>query len=122
MDDFRVIFRPGNYEASVAFYRESLGFALVDDWNEPDDRGTIVQAGGGWIELLEEPTLSPPGSFRVQIRVDDPDALATELRARGVAVDARDRPWGYREVVVRDPDGIEVIFYTVTDKEKAGHP
>ena len=44
--------------------------------------------------------------------VEDVDAVASGLRARGVPLLAEpaDRPWGHRTVHVADPDGFVVEF------------
>jgi len=44
------------------------------------------------------------------------DAVRTELEGRGV--DVRDGQWGYRLMVVADPDGNELYFPYPTEKAK----
>lgn len=123
--DFRVIFVARDYEATVRFYRDALEFPIVTSW-EHAPRGTIFSAGSGTIEVFapgeDQPGPSPSG-FRLLVRHADPDALCARLKDQGVetVVALVDRPWGYREFAVRDPNGIEFFFYTVTDPSKAGH-
>ena len=53
---FRFADFTGYYEETVAFYRDSLGMQAVDSWNRsPDDRGTLISAAAGIIEVLAVP-------------------------------------------------------------------
>jgi catechol 2,3-dioxygenase-like lactoylglutathione lyase family enzyme len=99
------------------WYRDALGFEVVDDAPMgPDMR---------WLQLgVPETTFTialvtwfdeaPPGSMRgLMFEVDDVDAMATDLHARGFlespAVD--EQPWG-RFVVISDPDSNSIILQT----------
>ena len=35
-----------NYKAMVAFYLDSLGMKVTEQWDEPDNRGTLLSFGG----------------------------------------------------------------------------
>jgi catechol 2,3-dioxygenase-like lactoylglutathione lyase family enzyme len=60
-------------------------------------------------ELIEPaPVADDRGArFMLTVWVDDVDALATELRGRGVEFlnGPQDRPWGVRTAAFADPDG-----------------
>ncbi len=50
---------------------------------------------------------------RLRVRVENPDALDAEYRARGVAIHAplRDTPWGTREFALYDLDRNALTFF-----------
>ena len=124
--DFRVIFVAADYSATVAFYKDTLELPVVTSWDDPPPAGTIFSSGTGTLEVIASvgaPTRHPPSGFRLLLRRTDPDEWCRRLSDKGVAITVPlvDRPWGYREFAVTDPNGIEVFFYTVTDPTRAGH-
>jgi len=124
--DLRVIFIARDYEETVAFYRDVLELPVLTSWNEPPAPGTIFSVGGATLEVLApslEEVRTDPSGFRLLLRCTDPDALCQRLQDKGagITVPLVDRPWGYREFAVRDPNGIQVFFYTMIDSTKAGH-
>ena len=123
--DFRVIFVANDYDATVHFYRDLLEFPVVSSWDHAP-QGTVLAASSGTIEVFapsEERPAATPSGFRLLVRHPDPDAWCERLRDKGVqmVVPPVDRVWGYREFAVRDPNGIDVFFYAVTDPSAAGH-
>lgn len=108
----RVLFRPADYQRSLAFYRDTLGLAIAREY----PGGTVFFAGQSLIELAGhgEPQ-GHAGSLWLQVR--DLYAVQTELRERGVTIarEARQEPWGLHEMRVTDPDGITLIFVQVPE-------
>ena len=45
--------------------------------------------------------------------VDDVDEAYKSLRAKGLkpSSEPKDRPWGNREFVIRDPDGYKLVIF-----------
>jgi lactoylglutathione lyase len=124
--DFRVVMTVERYDETVAFYRDTLRFPVVTAWEDEDPPGTLLRAGGGTVEISapgHRRSAQQPTGFSLMVRVPDPDALHERLRADGVEIVAgpRDRPWGYRDFEVADPNGVKVIFYAVVVPEAAGH-
>ena len=124
--DFRVIFMAGDYPATIAFYQDILELPVLTSWDDSTPAGTIFSAGPGTLEVLGsigDPPGQPPSGFRLLLRRPDPDQWCRRLSDKGVAITVPlvDRPWGYREFAVTDPNGIEVFIYTVTDPARAGH-
>lgn len=116
MSDFRVFFQPADFARSLAFYRDALGLAMVHSWDKgPADRGAVFALGAGRIEIVVHPPASPPpAGVGVYVEVPDVDAVHAAVRARGVAVT---RPlartsWGHRTFGVRDPDGLEILWFS----------
>jgi catechol 2,3-dioxygenase-like lactoylglutathione lyase family enzyme len=94
---------------SVAFYR-SLGLnQIVADegyarFELPDGDSTLSlesRSGGG------------PGGTVVYFECDDVDAVAAELKAKGVEFehDPVDQPYLWREALLRDPDGHLICLF-----------
>jgi catechol 2,3-dioxygenase-like lactoylglutathione lyase family enzyme len=115
----RMLFRPANYQRSLAFYRDQIGLAIARDYGA----GTVLYAGQSLIELAgygseERPGGPFPGALWLQVR--DLKATQAELESRGVAIarEARQEPWGLHEMHVTDPDGVTLIFVEVP----ADHP
>ena len=112
----RAILHVADVEASLRFYVERLGFTspwrydeggkasvaqverqgcafiLTDNWPEKIGKGLI------FISLNAEP----------EAQVAALDALRAEFEARGAAV--KEGSWGYRLLVVDDPDGNQLFF------------
>jgi catechol 2,3-dioxygenase-like lactoylglutathione lyase family enzyme len=110
-------------EASLRFYVNQLGFTspwryeeggkahvaqvdrqgcaliLADTWPEKIGNGLI------FISLNVEPQA---GETEAAALIAALDALRAELTAKGVAV--KDGSWGYRLLVVEDPDGNQLFF------------
>ncbi len=115
----RPIFNVTDMEASLRFYIDQLGFTspwwygengrthvaqvdrqgcaviLADTWPEKIGKGLL------FISLNVEPQTPEAGAAAL-------DALREELEARGVSV--REGAWGYRLLVVDDPDGNQLLF------------
>jgi uncharacterized glyoxalase superfamily protein PhnB len=110
-----------NYETMRKFYLDGLGMKIVEEWNEPDNRGTLLSFGGKAantvIEVIDLWQESVPGvkpvNVVLSIEVDKVDAWHDELIKRGILI-ARglvDNPWGHRSFGVDDPDGFRIWYY-----------
>lgn len=119
--EFRFIFRTKEYAASVDFYHDGLELPVVHSWERgPAQRGTVLQAASGLIEVLA----LAPGQERVSLQgaelayeVDDVDEWYRRVREKGLPIkgELADKPWGHRSFSVTDPDGIKVILYTIVN-------
>ena len=107
----RVLYRPVNYERSVAFYRDVLGLQVFREWAT----GTVFFLGGGLLELSRSAGPVTDDKLSLWLQVRDVDAEFARLSAAGVtAVEAPvDEPWGLREARVRDPDGLMLILVEI---------
>jgi catechol 2,3-dioxygenase-like lactoylglutathione lyase family enzyme len=110
----RMLLRPADYQRSLRFYRDEIGLAIAREYGA----GTVFFAGQALLELAgwSDPDHSRgpfPGALWLQVR--DIAATQTELEGRGVPIarEARQEPWGLREMHVTDPDGITLIFVEV---------
>ena len=128
MTEIRVLVGAVDFDRSSAFYRELLGFAVTEEWNDPDGRGTLFQAAsGGVIEVFEDsphhPFVSPAG-VKVAVEVADADALYERVVQKGVAIidPIAERPWGHRSFEIADPSGLHLVFFTSINAGEALDP
>lgn len=109
-----VIVYVSDLAASVAFYRDALGLE-----HRFTDAGYAEFATGPTrlalyerrrAEWLTGHPVAPGPAAEIVLVVDDVDAAAAAVRARGVALlrEPADRPWGHRTAHVADPDGFVV--------------
>ena len=121
----RPVLHVKDVEASVRFYVDRLGF--TSPWRFEEDgkifvaqverQGCAVILSSQWpqkvgkglvfISLNVEP--ETPEALTVAL-----DALRVELEAKGAPV--KDGSWGYRLLVVDDPDGNQLFFNYPADK------
>jgi catechol 2,3-dioxygenase-like lactoylglutathione lyase family enzyme len=115
-------------EESLTFYRDTLGFEVVNDVNSgghhwvtlgipaqpgieivlSDPHGGRPPADGDSLqELLVKGVLT-----NIVFRTDDVDATFEQVRASGAEVlqEPTDQPWGPRDCAFRDPSGNMVRF------------
>ena len=114
---------------SVGFYRDVLGFEMVDSSEEVDTpegrtfHWCWLQLGDVHLMLNtaydagERP--DEPDPARIEGHRDiglffdcpDPDAAAAHLRAHGLEIEGPDTaPYGMRQLWLRDPDGYVLCF------------
>jgi predicted enzyme related to lactoylglutathione lyase len=107
-----------NLDRAVAFWRDSLGFEC-EVYGDPADFATATRDDASvLLSLCAEPGAIVPNwkfvdkMWNVYIRVDDADAIYTELQERGAPIDYTiyDAPHGFREFGTQDPDGHDIAF------------
>jgi uncharacterized glyoxalase superfamily protein PhnB len=99
-----------------AFYLDYLGFRV--DWEHRFEAGLPlylqISRDGCTLHLTEHHGDCTPGAA-VRVHADDADVLCAELAAKayGFAQPAVERkPWGSRDLEVKDPFGNRLIFTT----------
>ena len=104
------------YDETLAFYAGLPGLALIEQWDEPGDKGAILGFAGGAEEaFLEIYAGLGPNDYRglsLQFRTDDADAFRAEIESKHGCEGPVDRPWGSRYLYLRDPNGIRIIVYS----------
>ncbi len=110
-------------ERSVRFYRDLLGFKLIEDFRfegasvyarlrAPGGDGTIAlhQAGPG-------ASLSSDG-VRLYFEIRELDDFCRKLQAKKFYITQLPRmmPWGWRHAYLNDPDGHEISLYWAGEK------
>ena len=115
----RAVLHVSNTEASLRFYVDGLGFTVPwrVDWNGRTHIAEVDRHGCALILSDQWPEKAGKGLMFISLNVEPSaheaevaavDALRAELEARGVAV--RDGHWGYKLLVVEDPDGNQLYF------------
>jgi catechol 2,3-dioxygenase-like lactoylglutathione lyase family enzyme len=116
-----VFVEPSSFDASLAFYRDALGWRERFAWGgDGQPRGACLDAEGGMSIVLAEPHAAADRSKShgingtrptLHLRVDDIDARYRELSGQGAALFAPETThWGTRWFVARDPDGNLIAF------------
>jgi catechol 2,3-dioxygenase-like lactoylglutathione lyase family enzyme len=121
----RVLLRPRDLEASLAFYEAALGLHRSREFGSAPNRGVVLFLGGGTeLELHEgggpDPDAASPSGVRLWLQVPDVDLAVAELAAAGVSAEElpEQKSWGLIEAVVLDPDGLPLVLVEVP----ADHP
>ena len=123
----RPILNVTDVEASLRFYMDRLGFTCP--WRyEEDGRAHVAQVdrqGCALILAKTWPDKVGKGLIFISLNVEPEtpanataalDALHVELEAKGVSV--KDGSWGYRLLVVDDPDGNQLLFNYPADNAR----
>ena len=113
----RVLLRPTDFERSFRFYAESLGLHLYREWGRGSTRGVVFFLGGGFLELSGSSRTGASESIGLWLQVPDVDAVGRELEEAGVDIIEfpADKPWGLREMHIRDPDGLRIVIVEVPE-------
>src|SRR5216110_3526426 len=115
----RPVLHVTDVDASIRFYVDRLGFS--SPWRFEEDGKTFVaqveRQGCSLILSSQWPEKVGKGLMFISLNVEPEtheaavaalDALRTELEAKGAPV--KDGRWGYRLLVVDDPDGNQLFF------------
>jgi NAD(P)-dependent dehydrogenase (short-subunit alcohol dehydrogenase family) len=120
----RVALTVADFDQALAFYRDGLGLAMVEDWTAGETgRSAVLAAGRATIELLDERDAAYTDDVEAGARVAGPVRLALEvssvadssasLQAHG-AEPLRDpvhTSWGTTTQRLRAPDGMQLSLY-----------
>ena len=121
----RPVLHVRDVEASLLFYVNRLGFTSPWRYDE-DGRAYVAQVGRQGCALILADTWPEKigkGLIFISLNVEPAtpeaavaalDALRAELEAKGVPV--KEGSWGYRLLVVDDPDGNQLFFNYPNEK------
>lgn len=102
----------GDVERSTRFYTDVLGGSRRDDRPDLGIDGAWIDLGETQVHLIAAST--PPNlGQHFAIRVDDLDAVVTELRDRGLTVGEPSAIGSGRQAFLEDPDGNGVELHEV---------
>jgi uncharacterized glyoxalase superfamily protein PhnB len=116
----RPVLHVTNVEASLRFYLDRLGFTSPWRYNDEDGKAYVAQVdrqGCALILAKRWPEKIGKGLMFISLSVEPHsreaviaavDALRAELEAKCVPV--QDGSWGYRLLVIDDPDGNQLFF------------
>jgi catechol 2,3-dioxygenase-like lactoylglutathione lyase family enzyme len=114
-DRFHHLFiSPSDFERSLAFYRDTLGWSVTRKWGgNGAGRGVVLSGGGIEVVLAEN---EGKGGPRPTLHLDVHD-LEARFKALPKRTDVVTKPepthWGTRWFVIRDPDGNLIAFEEV---------
>lgn len=109
---FSAVFTVRDVGASLAFYRERLGFSVQFQMGEPPSYA-IIESGPVSLHLMPAAQAAAAlGLSSIYVYVRDVDALHRDYVARGCAIEVppEDFFYGMREMSLRDPDGNRITF------------
>lgn len=116
-DRFHHLFiAPRDFDASLAFYRDVLGWAVVENWGgDGAERGAILSGGGVKVILAEKPAEGGDGGRpSLHLDIHDLDKRFGALpKGPHVVREPEATHWGTRWFVVKDPDGNVIAFEQV---------
>ena len=117
-------FTVNDLDKSMAWYRDVLGFAVKQRWeNEGRLVGAEMTAGGVTFNLGQDDwkmgrDRQKGQGVRMYVMTDPQiDRVADRIKARGgtLAQEPKD-DWGMRAFSLEDPDGYKITFYTPLKK------
>jgi predicted enzyme related to lactoylglutathione lyase len=113
----RVLVHPTDFERSSRFYAENLSLHVYREWSSGSTRGVVFFLGGGFLELSGSSRAGASESASLWLQVRDVDAAGRELEEAGAGLiePPTDKPWGLREMQVRDPDGLSIMIVEVPE-------
>ena len=98
--------------ASLAYYKEKLGFECLGTWQDPPVYAIVARDQQVIHFRCAAPPTANPNKYRDELLdayviIEDVDALYAEYAARGVefARGVANMPWNAREFIVKDCDG-----------------
>ena len=113
-----------DYETAVAFYRDGLELPVIASWDKDRDRGTLLRAASGNIEVLATaPSMEfslvdegPPRGVTIAIEVEDVDSYFRRIREKGMAIrtEPEDQSWNHRTFTLTDPLGVVVYVFSAS--------
>jgi lactoylglutathione lyase len=120
----RLVLTVDDHEQALAFYRDALGLAQLEDWSSRSGKVVLLDAGRATLELVDarqaalidevEVGSRVAGTVRIALEVDDSAALAEALEAAGAERlgGPVETPWKDCNVRLRAPDGMQLTLFT----------
>jgi uncharacterized glyoxalase superfamily protein PhnB len=108
----------GDIKRLVGFYEQATGLRatwFTDEFAEVGTKGATLAIGAARTIDQFAPGAAEPASNRsviIEFLVDDVDAVYQQLGSADVVQRPTTMPWGNRSLLVRDPDGQLVNFFT----------
>ena len=106
-----------NIPATLAYYKDKLGFECLSTWGEPPVYAIVARDRQPIHFRLAEPPTANPDKYADELLdaylfIEDADALYAEYAAHGVEFirGLANMPWRSREFVIKDCDGRLLAF------------
>jgi len=111
------VFFTEDIPATLAYYKEKLGFECLGTWSDPPVYAIIARDGQAIHFRCAEPPKPNPDKYADELIdaylfVEDAEALYAEYAGKGAEFvrGLANMPWGSREFVVKDCDGRLLAF------------
>jgi lactoylglutathione lyase len=126
--EMRLIVTADDYDAALAFYRDTLGMREIAAFTSPGARVTILDAGRATLELADPPHAAyvdevevgrrVAGHIRVALQV--PDARASTNRAVAAGAEEiappTETPWRSLNARLNGPAGLQLTLFEELDR------
>lgn len=122
--EFRVVLTVEQFDQAVAFYRDALGLAQLEDWSSEMGRVILLEVGRATLELMDkaqaravdeiETGRRVSGAVRFALEVGDSEDAARKLVAAGayLVAPAAPTPWGDTNARVASRDGMQLTLFS----------
>lgn len=106
------IFAAADIEATIAYYKEVLGFETSWTWGEPPTFGSVSLGNVTMMFCLQPDLAAKVQGHQHWFKVEDVDELYEKHRERGAKIvePIENRPWDAREYVIEDLNGYRLRF------------
>ena len=108
--------RTPQFDQTRDWYRDLLRLEVLEEWDEPGDRGCILGLAGAdgeaFLEIYhceDQPSFT---GLSLQFRVDDVHALVVPDEERFAHKGPVDRPWGSKYLFFDDPNHVSVVVFS----------
>jgi lactoylglutathione lyase len=123
VSELRLALTVDDFDAALAFYRDTLGLPQLEAWEAPDGRVVILAAGRATLELLDAGHAAMVDEIEVGRRVAGPVRIALEVEDSAATAAAGGEqlaepvvtPWRHRNVRLQAPDGMQLTLFTALD-------
>jgi catechol 2,3-dioxygenase-like lactoylglutathione lyase family enzyme len=120
----RPVLHVKDVEASLGFYVNRLGFTCPWRYDEDgkvhvaqvDREGCSLILADTWPQKIGKGLMFISMNFEREAQIAALDALRAEFESKGVPI--KDGSWGYRLLVVDDPDGNQLFFNYPAENSK----
>lgn len=111
------VFVVSDIAASLAYYRDVLGFQVTFEYGEPLSYACLCRDEVALHLLASSRTKRLPGHGAICVFVRDVDRIYAEVSGRGAKLlnQPEDRDYGMRDFDVVDADGNQLTFGMGTD-------
>ena len=124
VSELRLVVTVDDYDAAVAFYRDTLGLTPAAEYMaDGEGRVIILEAGRATLELTDrehaehidalEVGRRVAGKFRLALQVDDTAAVTRTVATAGAAVLAEPTrtPWNSLNARLDAPGGVQLTLF-----------
>ena len=115
------VFPVDDVRMTADYYRETLGFEITFEWEDPVSYAVLKRGEGVSIHIVSRDDDTRPSSVHtaLYVFVHDVDKIYEEYKEKGVEIvnDIGDRDYGMRDFDIKDPNGYWLSFSMGIDHE-----